>query len=325
MCLYTKMIKNPKYRENKKNKGIIPECDDERKRYVPVGCGNCIECRKLRQREWKIRIQEELKRNKDAQIVTLTFNEESLNRIMKKYGVREANEVAIKAVREFTERWRKKYKKTIKHWLIVELGHKGTERVHMHGILWTKLKKKEIEERWKNGFVHVGYDMSERAVNYTMKYVMKVDKDHENFKGRILVSKGIGKGFIESYDAKRIKKENGETIRSNNGVEIQMPIYYKNKLYSEEEKEKLWIKKLDEGIMYVGRYKFDIKTKEGMMAYERAIMEKRKYSSKLGYGEGEKQKKYFAKKMIKNLDEKKEIHIFEDSLEKRINELLKNV
>ena len=37
MCLYPKLIKNKKYIMNKKNNGIIPEVNDERALYVPVG------------------------------------------------------------------------------------------------------------------------------------------------------------------------------------------------------------------------------------------------------------------------------------------------
>ena len=50
MCLYPKLIKNPKYRPNKKNNYNPPTCEDDRVLYVPVGCGNCIECRNQKNR-----------------------------------------------------------------------------------------------------------------------------------------------------------------------------------------------------------------------------------------------------------------------------------
>ena len=61
----------------KKNQGNVPECKDERLRYVPTKCGKCIECRKEKARNWRIRLAEELKNNPDALFITLTFNEES--------------------------------------------------------------------------------------------------------------------------------------------------------------------------------------------------------------------------------------------------------
>ena len=61
MCLYTKYILNKKYMYTKKNQGNVPECKDERLRYVPTKCGRCIECRKEKARNWRIRLTEELK------------------------------------------------------------------------------------------------------------------------------------------------------------------------------------------------------------------------------------------------------------------------
>ena len=46
MCLYPKLIINPKYKVNKKNGGNIPPMIDERVKYVPIGCQKCIECKK---------------------------------------------------------------------------------------------------------------------------------------------------------------------------------------------------------------------------------------------------------------------------------------
>ena len=45
MCLYPRFMKNPKYKPNKKNGGNPPTITDKRVKYVPVGCGKCIECR----------------------------------------------------------------------------------------------------------------------------------------------------------------------------------------------------------------------------------------------------------------------------------------
>ena len=46
MCLYPKLIKNPRYKVTKKNKGIVPICNDERKKIIPIGCGKCMVCMK---------------------------------------------------------------------------------------------------------------------------------------------------------------------------------------------------------------------------------------------------------------------------------------
>ena len=47
MCSYPRLIKNRKYIANKKNGGNIPPVSDLRVLMVPVGCGKCIECKKI--------------------------------------------------------------------------------------------------------------------------------------------------------------------------------------------------------------------------------------------------------------------------------------
>ena len=163
MCLYPKLIKNRKYVANKKNGGIIPDVKDDRVLYVPVGCGNCIECRKKKKREWQVRLQEELKENKGL-FVTLTFSDEKLDELCREIKAKESNAVATLAVRRFLERCRKETGKSIKHWLITELGHNNTERIHLHGILFTDKSKEWIEEKWKYGHIWVGDYCNEKTI-----------------------------------------------------------------------------------------------------------------------------------------------------------------
>lgn len=330
MCLYTNMVLNPRYLPSKKNNYNPPICDDERKRYIPVACGNCIECRKKKQREWRVRMLEEIKHDKTGQFITLTFSEEHLEMIEKGIGLdgkktnedetKEANTVATRAVRKFLERWRKKYKKSVKHWLIVELGHNNTERVHLHGIIFTKKSKEEIEEIWKYGRIEVGYDMNERCVNYVMKYITKVDGDHPGFIGRILTSKGIGSKYITSYNAKKNKyvpRGTDERYKLNNGEKIGLPQYYRRKIYNDEEREELWIEKLNKEEMYVMGNKIDISTEKGKKELKTATEYARRKSVQRGYGGGEKKKIYLTKNNIENLDEERINHIFVEKKTKK--------
>ena len=121
-----------------------------------------------------------------------------LDKLIQETGIQESNAVATIAVRRFLERWRKKYKKSVKHFLITELGHNGTERIHLHGILFTKEKKETIQEIWKYGIIWIGQYTNEKTINYIMKYITKVDEDHKGFKAVILTSAGIGKQYTEN-------------------------------------------------------------------------------------------------------------------------------
>ena len=49
--------------------------------YVPTKCGRCIECRQQRQREWIVRLSEELRENNNALFVTLTFDKRKTQEI----------------------------------------------------------------------------------------------------------------------------------------------------------------------------------------------------------------------------------------------------
>ena len=121
---------------------------------------------------FQVRLKEDVKHNTNGKFITLTFSNESIAEITKKvtqkttkirngikttwidkngklcqrykykYVTEEVqlkgydldNAIARHAVRKFNERWRKRYGKAIRHWLVTELGHNGTENIHLHGI-----------------------------------------------------------------------------------------------------------------------------------------------------------------------------------------------
>ena len=305
MCLYPKLINNRKYQSNKKNGGVIPPVSDKRVLVVPVGCGKCMECRKQKARNWQVRLQEEIKHNKNGKFVTLTFSNESIAEISKDIkgidGYNLDNEIATKAVRRFLERWRKKYKKSVKHWLVTELGGNGTENIHLHGVIWTNESAEEINKIWKYGFTWVGDKknggyVNEKTINYIVKYVNKIDEKHKEYNSKILTSAGIGKGYIERIDSKKNMyngKETKETYTTRQGIKIALPIYYRNKIYTEEEKEKLWLNKLDEEIRWVNGEKVDIS--KGEEEYYKLLKWHRAKNKRLGYGDDSKnweQKRY---------------------------------
>lgn len=298
MCLYPKLIKNRKYTANKKNGGNIPAVIDKRVLYVPAGCGKCIECKKQKSREWQVRLQEEIRHDKTGKFVTLTFSNESIKELTEEIkgleGYELDNEIATLGTRRFLERWRKKYKKSVKHWLVTELGGNGTENIHMHGIIWTDKPAEEITKIWKYGFTWIGDKNSggyvnEQTINYVVKYVNKTDQLHKEYNSKILTSPGIGKKYIDRNDSKNNKykgEETKETYTTRNGLNIAMPIYYRNKIYNEEEREKLWLNKLDQNIRYVCGEKIDISKNEDN--YYKLLEWYRKKNKQLGYGDDQK-------------------------------------
>lgn len=294
MCLYPKLIKNKRYTATKKNGGVIPPVFDERTLYVPIGCGKCIECMKQKKRNWQVRLLEEIKHDRTGKFVTLTFSEEALECLSKDVEIKNMdsiieNEIATLAIRRFLERWRKKHKKSVKHWLITELGHNGTERIHLHGIIFTN-EIEDIKNIWKYGHIWIGEYVNEKTINYIVKYCNKLDTQHKGYVPKIMTSAGIGKKFIERIDSK-INRFNGEETkeyyRTNDGLKLSLPIYYRNKIYTEEERQLLWINKLNQQVRYVGGEKIDVSNNEE--EYNRTLEYYRKLNKRLGYGTDEKE------------------------------------
>lgn len=305
MCLYPRLIRNPKYLPNKKNGGYAPIPSDNRARWVAIGCGECIECKQKKSREWRVRLSEEFKENSNCNFVTLTFSEkklfkyrqlahEEIDNENKLYcDIYEIDNIAAKiAIRHMLERYRKKTGKSIKHWLITERGHQNTRRVHIHGLLWTTFEqegrgkngKYDLNKLWNNGWCFNGSYVGQKTITYISKYITKHDKDNEGFHGKIMTSAGIGKRYIHSRSVNRNKydgKRTCTTYQLNNGQEIDLPMYYRNKIYTEREREKLWMQLLDKQERWVLGVKTDISM--GLERYENLVSIGRMISQNAGY------------------------------------------
>jgi len=326
MCIRPKKIRNRKYSMNKKNGGIVPPLLDIRQLYVDIPCKDCYVCRKKKAREWRMRITEDIKENKKGKVVLLTFSTEALQELAKECGTLTGyeldNEICRIAVKRFRERWRKRYKKSIRHWLITELGSGTTEHVHMHGIIWESEDYKlrgdfldEVQELWKYGMIgrgkkdwatgkYINY-VDERTANYFTKYVNKVDEMHKEYKQIILTSAGIGKAYLESDRAKdnRYRGENtNQSYNIRNGGVLPMPEYFRRKLYTDEEREKLTSSYLDKKIIYLDGtpYRQDIGDDNINLA-RRAMEEK---NARLGFGDGRKN----YKRKIEENSRRRKIH-----------------
>lgn len=256
MCLYPTFVRNPKYKPNKKNKGKPPICWDRRLYYIPAKCGCCIECRKEKQREWRVRLDEELRTNY-GYFITLTISPEGIKEIEERTDLNwelNPNEIATKALRLFLERARKDTGKSIKHWCVTELGEKK-DRIHLHGIFFGQKSAELIKKHWKYGFSFIGQYCNSRSVNYMTKYMLKVDIKHPTYKQIVLASPGIGAGYMDRLDylwqKQNYKKIEVATYTFRNGTKMAMPKYYKNKIFTDKEREKMWINNLNRGLLWI--------------------------------------------------------------------------
>lgn len=269
MCLYPIYGRNPKYRANKKNKGNVPQCKDERLLIVPFKCGKCYNCRKQKAREWRIRLSEELRSNY-AYFVTVTFEAKYIKELELKTGLKlkgNENTIAKKALRLFLERVRKDTGKSMKHWFVTELGD-DNDRIHLHGIIFGQKSAALLRKHWKYGITFVGSYVSERSINYITKYMLKVDTKHPYYTQIVLASKGIGSSYFNrdanAWQKRHVKEICVPTYKFRNGTQVAMPKYYKDKVFTEKEREIMWINNLERGKEYIGGEEVDADDNESI-------------------------------------------------------------
>lgn len=314
MCLYPRQMINKKYTATIKNGGCVPlmpkigtdkdgyDIYDERVANVQIPCGRCSECLKAKARNWQIRLAEEIPLTQYNYFITLTFSPVQLHRLFNKTQLPECNALMGIAIRRMLERWRKDHKKSIKHWFITELGHENTERIHAHGILFSNepLEFKEIEKKkdgilaewkyWKYGNVFVGNWVNSQTVNYLMKYVCKIDSDHKNFIGYVFTSPGIGKQWLETMRNiyKYVNHGSLDYYRMPDGHKVKLPTYYKNHLYNEDDREKIWRDSMDKNEIIISGNKYQANLLPGKT--ESNIRNKaQEINTTLGYGNDTKE------------------------------------
>ena len=132
---------------------------------------------------------------------------------------------------------------------------------------------KDCLKYWRNGYTYEGEYMSVKAITYTTKYMMKVNPREPEYVPKIMSSAGIGRDWENSVNAKRAKYiplYTKEEYITNQGQVRGLPIYYRNKIYSEEEREKLWLEKLDKGERWIGGSKVRRKNYNSDEEFEKA-------------------------------------------------------
>ncbi len=119
-------------------------------------------------------------------------------------------------------------------------------------IVWCS--RKDVDA-WRYGYTYIGDYVNSKTINYITKYMLKINENCPEFVGKVFCSQGIGKGYENSTNARRNRYQRERTIetyKAEDGRELPMPKYYHDKIYSEEEREKLWIIKQERGYRYIG-------------------------------------------------------------------------
>lgn len=236
---------------------------------VPIPCGQCIQCKLERSRQWAIRIVNEVREHDISSFVTLTYSDDKLPIVNTLLGG--GSTLVKRDVQLFLKRLRKKYPKmVIRYYACGEYGE-TTDRAHYHAILFgywpTDVKKykpteagwlytsKELDSLWANGQTMVGsvsFESAAYVARYALKKITGTLAD-VHYQGRqpefALMSrggrsgrKGIGSSYYDKYGEQMIKQDYVVV----NDRKVRPPKYYMDKLKKEDEKryEKLKDKRM---------------------------------------------------------------------------------
>lgn len=286
MCYFTKKVLNKRFLPNRKNGWNPPVCTDERFRYVEVECGHCFECRKKKRREWRIRNYEQLKETPHAVFFTGTVSPQRYEYICKKYRFKndgsQDNEIITKIHRLFLERIRKETGRSVKHWCVTEKGHTNTRRIHLHGLFYAREGQtkwqltKLLYENWIDGYRYYGRYVNEKTINYISKYMTKKDEDNPDYISIVLCSKGLGANYAKENQLKHRwnKEKTIITYKAHNGQDLPLPRYYKTTIYTDDQRQLLWLYAENKGTKWVKGFEVIAANTVNKDYYERLLKEK---------------------------------------------------
>lgn len=97
----------------------------------------------------------------------------------------------------------------------------------------------------------------------------KKDMDNPEYTGKVLCSPGLGAGYIKRIGKRHEWKgeETKEDYYTRQGTYIALPKYYKYKLFTEEQREQLWIYRENSGEKFVGNFKVKVTNEESEKYY----------------------------------------------------------
>ncbi len=140
-----------------------------------VTCGQCLNCRIDRQREWTCRILLESKFYAETSFVTLTYNDESIPKLVDDQG-NVSFTLSKSHLETFIHNFRDRYRHMDGRFRFFACGEYGMEenRPHYHLIVfglgqqWGDL----IEKTWGKGFITISEIIPQRAA-YVAQYTLK--------------------------------------------------------------------------------------------------------------------------------------------------------
>lgn len=211
-----------------------------------VPCGKCYQCLARRRNGWSFRLRHQLNVSQSACFMTLTYAEEPLS-FNKQMTLRK------KDLQDFFKRLRKFQKKysddVIKYYAVGEYGSMF-HRPHYHIILFNLCNYAQsrshvvAEKIWKKGHVDITV-CNARTINYVVGYINQgawepqheLDDRDPHFS---VMSKGLGSSYLTDRIVDFHLDRMDGSVMHQDGFRIPLPRYYKDKIFTVEEKAELY-------------------------------------------------------------------------------------
>lgn len=211
-----------------------------------VPCGLCPACLRTRQKGWVFRLKQELKIAHSSQFLTLTYEDEHLpfsNNGLATLKIKDHQNFIKRLRKNIKEHFPEEIKAPIKYYSAGEYGGE-TDRPHIHSIMFnlpeSYIKHPElIIKDWQKGHVQAKA-VHGHNIGYTTGYLHKtlytdgVQEGDDRKKEFSLMSKGLGKNYLSEEMLEYYRKVKTPYLTVESGYKIQMPRYYKNKIYVSE-------------------------------------------------------------------------------------------
>lgn len=202
--------------------------------WIPCPCGHCINCLRNYEKAWSFRMRQEMANSRSSFFLTLTYDDNNLP-----YGSKPC--LFKPDYQNFIKRLRKSLGTLVKLRYVCcgEYGGK-TDRPHYHMALFLSQRIPYttlydlISEKWNKGFIQLHF-LDKSRIKYLAKYFNKLDERWHDVKTFRSMSNGIGKGYLTDATIK-YHKASKSTVIHRFGHTLGMPRYYKDKIFSEKDK-----------------------------------------------------------------------------------------
>lgn len=234
-CFKPIRVPNPKLLKMYRDGPFVPDPSIPPYLYVP--CGKCTACRIRRAQEWANRLIYEDSKSKCSYFITITSDDLHVPR------VRGQMALSKPLIQKFFKRFRHYFNHEFKYYLAGEYGPK-THRPHYHFLIFIKdyivdfdTLSECLYKAWPDGNYQI-FGCSHAAIRYVTKYMVKAQED--NFKPYVkpfsLMSKGLGRDYVDDNSDHHNHDIDQAFFLLPDGNKSILPRYWKEKLYTEDER-----------------------------------------------------------------------------------------